>query len=421
MSADKRKRAYARLSRLERTAIEEGLNKNVGFRQIARLTGRSPSTIAHEVRANRTIYKGGERGQVPTKIPEYACQKIQGLPGVCNGCKYRPYSCSFKLKLEYSASRADHVAHARKIASRMGVDRSSTEMAFALSLIRADIRKGLSPAMISCMRKEELAASSSTIYRWITRGYHGMADIELRRKVGYKPRKRHVDPTPTSHGKERSYEAFCRLDEESRASACEMDTVIGTKFDTKCILTLYLRPFKFQFALLIPEKTSSAVSAALDSLEKVCQPTVFSQLFGVMLTDNGSEFANTSLIERPDTRRIQLYYCDVRQSQQKAMCERNHVELRKLLPKGRGISFDDLDTCDMATLMSHMNSEPRPSLGWLSPLAMLKAAHKDSIEELLSSLGIEEIPFEKLSLTEDTLKQARNKDDHEGGGVVPAT
>ena len=41
-------------------------------------------------------------------------------------------------------------------------------------------------------------------------------------------------------------------------------------------------------------------------------------------------------------------------------CERNHVELRKLLPKRRGISFDDLEAADMAAVMSQLNPEPRP-------------------------------------------------------------
>ena len=40
-----------------------------------------------------------------------------------------------------------------------------------------------------------------------------------------------------------------------------------------------------------------------------------------------------------DTR---CYYCDVRQSQQKGRLRGNHVEVRKILPKGRGVSFDRL-------------------------------------------------------------------------------
>ena len=35
-----------------------------------------------------------------------------------------------------------------------------------------------------------------------------------------------------------------------------------------------------------------------------------------------------------------LFYCDPRRSDQKGACERNHVEIRKLLPKGSGLRFD---------------------------------------------------------------------------------
>ena len=124
-----------------------------------------------------------------------------------------------------------------------------------------------------------------------------------------------------------------------------MDTVMGRSCDTACVLTLFLRPCRFQLALTLPEKTSSAVAAALDSLETVLGQEGFRRLFGLVLTDNGTEFSDTAALERSaagGAARTRVYYCDVRQSQQKAGCERNHVELRKLLPKGRGIAFDRL-------------------------------------------------------------------------------
>ena len=78
----------------------------------------------------------------------------------------------------------------------------------------------------------------------------------------------------------------------------------------------------------------------------------------------------------------------MRQSQQKAGCGRNHVELRKLLPKGRGISFDALDGRDCAELMSQLNSMPRPSLMGLSPFSMLGAAMPEEAGALFDALGV---------------------------------
>lgn len=63
---------------------------------------------------------------------------------------------------------------------------------------------------------------------------------------------------------------------------------------------------------------------------------------------------------------MRLYYCDPRRSDQKGAYEKNHMEIRKMLPKGRGISFDLLTHEDCELVMSHVNPEPRSSLGWKS-------------------------------------------------------
>ena len=94
-----------------------------------------------------------------------------------------------------------------------------------------------------------------------------------------------------------------------------------------------------------------------------------------------------------------MYYCDPMQSQQKPACERNHVEIRKMLPKGRGISFDDLDEVDAWFVGSNVNSEPRPSLMGLSPLALLRAAEPEIADAITDHLGIVELPYEGLELT----------------------
>ncbi|EOS52886.1 hypothetical protein [Adlercreutzia caecimuris] len=102
-----------------------------------------------------------------------------------------------------------------------------------------------------------------------------------------------------------------------------------------------------------------------------------------------------------------MYYCDVRQSQQKAGCERNHAELRKLLPKRRGPSFDDPGPADLAVAMSQLNSEPRPSLAGMSPAQMLLAAHEGDGRALMDALGCELLPYGELDLGVSALNRAR--------------
>jgi IS30 family transposase len=395
-------RRYFRVTRAERSAIERALDGREGARSIARDLGRSASSVSEEVRRNRTVAKGPDKGGRVGEVPDDACRRLTRWPWTCNGCRYRRYHCARRWRCEYSAARAQRLSDALRSDARRGVDMGEAEAGMALATIRSDIARGLSPAQIAQARTDGLGMSASTIYRWVEAGYGGMSNAELRRKVGYKARRHGVRATPTAHGPERSYEAFSALPEEERACACEMDTVVGRSADTRCVLTLYLRPARFQLAMCLPEKTSSAVAAALDSLEAALGREGFQRLFGLLLTDNGTEFADTSAIEasRDGGRaRTRVYYCDVRMSQQKARCERNHVELRKLLPKGRGIPFDLLDDHDMACVMGELDSEPRPSLGGLTPVAMLRAAYGPLAEDLMDALGVEDVPYEELDLT----------------------
>lgn len=405
-------KAYRRLDKSDRVAIENGLDKRKSCRQMARELGRSPSTVADEVARNRTVSRGPNKGGRVSGAPDGACPRLLEWPHCCNGCRFRRYHCSRKWRCEYSAARAQALADAELRESRMGVDRDEAEFERAMEIIRSDVARGLSPQQIALARADEVKASASTIYRWIERGYAGMSNLDLRRKCGYKPRSRSAAPRSTAHGEARSFAAFMELPGEERAAACEMDTVEGLKADRQCLLTLYPRPFKFQLALLMPEKTTEAVRARLDSLQKAA-PAAFARMFGLILTDNGSEFADCAGIERsaldPDARRCSAYYCDVRQSQQKGGCERNHVEVRKILPKGRGISLDRLTGRDCAALMSHLNSEPRPALGGMCAIDMLLAALGDDGRELLDALGIEKVPFDRLDMTIGAIEAARRE------------
>lgn len=145
-----------------------------------------------------------------------------------------------------------------------------------------------------------------------------------------------------------------------------MDTVEGARGDSARLLTLLHRPSRFQLALPLPDGACASVLAALSSLRGVLGEDGARRAFGAVLTDNGSEFADEGAIaallgERDGETR--LFYCDPRQSQQKGACEKNHVEIRKLLPKGAGVRFDRLTAADCALLMSQVNSEPRGRSG----------------------------------------------------------
>ncbi len=407
MAAEGKK--YNRLDKADREAIQNGLGKRKGCREIARSIKRSPAAVTSEVEARRTWKDGDRRGDaVPKGSEDLACAHLTAWPWTCNGCMAYKKSCGRAQRTEYVASLAQKAADEVRSSSRRGVNRREADFERIAFAVRADVLDGKSPEQI-CAANPHLHLAPSTLYRWAERGYFSMSPMDFRRKVGYRPRKGHAPAKPTSHGAERSYAAFCALGEGVRDGSCEMDTVIGKARDSQCLLTLYLRPCKVQIALLLPRKSPSAVAAALGSLERVLGKGLFKRLFGTVLTDNGTEFSDVESIEESvfGGARCAVYYCDVRQSQQKGACERNHVELRKMLPKRRGISFDDLDGRDLAFVMSHVNSQPRPSLMGLSPLQMLEAADPEACGALAAALGIERMPFERLALTLDAVNRQR--------------
>lgn len=407
---DNKNRSYSRIDKADREAIQNGLGKRKGCREIARSIGRSPASVTEEVKRHRTWKDGERRGEAVPENPEgVSCSHLRRWPWTCNGCMAYSKKCGRRQRMEYKASLAQDACEKTRSESRRGINVREENFERIAFEIRSDVLDGKSPGQI-CLAKPHLGLAPSTLYRWAERGYFSMSPMDFRRKVGYRPRKRQVGAKPTAHGEERSYAAFCALAEEERVRACEMDTVIGKARDTQCLLTLYLRPCKVQLVMLLAEKTSSAVASALDSLERSVGKRLFEQLFGIILTDNGTEFADTTTIEASVVRgdvRCRVYYCDVRASQQKGACERNHVELRKMLPKRRGISFDGLTERDCAFVMSHMNSQPRPSLMGMSPLGMLRAANEEAYDALSAALGMKEVPFDQLALTLEAVNAQR--------------
>ncbi len=441
---------YNQLSLYERQKIEQGLNDKLSVRQIARLIDRSPSTISREIKTNRSN-KGGkgvtglcrERAICTKKgictgtckrphtlcceCPSFDCRDICGefishtactaltrFPWVCNGCPKIHYGCRRTNRLVYKASVADKIAQGRRSDSREGVAVNKSKMLLVLTHIKESLQRGLSPYEIATLYKDKVGVSYSTLYRWIQKGYGGLSNMDLERKVRFRPRKYKVGPKTTSHTKKRNYESFNNLDEEVRLSAAEMDCVIGRAQDTQCVLTLYLRPSHLQIALLLERKDCQSVARAITALRQVCDPDLFEELFPCVLTDNGPEFNDEDMLgalfgeQLGKTSGIKLFYCDPRRSDQKGGCEKNHTELRQILKKGLFV-FDELTGRDLAVLMSHANSNPRASLCNMSPIEMFKNAYGQAGQDLLDALGIEEIGRDELNLTPAILDIERKR------------
>ena len=163
-------------------------------------------------------------------------------------------------------------------------------------------------------------------------------------------------------------------------------------------------------ALPLEEKTAGCVADALEGVRAILGADGTRRVFRAVLTDNGAEFSDEAAIaallgEGPGETR--LFYCDPRRSDQKGACERNHVEIRKLLPKGAGIRFDRLAPADLALAMSHVNSEPRGALGFATPARAFRAMLGEDAAALLDAYGVEDVPLGDLDLTPGLIERAR--------------
>lgn len=184
----------------------------------------------------------------------------------------------------------------------------------------------------------------------------------------------------------------------------------GAREDSACLLTLLHRPSRLQLALPLEEKTAGCVADALEGVRAILGADGTRRVFRAVLTDNGAEFSDEAAIaallgEGPGETR--LFYCDPRRSDQKGACERNHVEIRKLLPKGAGIRFDRLAPADLALAMSHVNSEPRGALGFATPARAFRAMLGEDAAALLDAYGVEDVPLGDLDLTPGLIERAR--------------
>ena len=374
--------------------------------------GRSPSTVHDEVMRHRFVWAPkARRGEpAPGDLAE-TCPRLGAWPRCRDGCaKHGGYGCSRRPQVFYRASMAQRAADAELSEAREGVDETEAGFQGKVATIKDGLDRGLSPEQI-VSTSPGLGVSKSTVYAWIDRGYAGMSNMDLRRKVSYKPRSRKVPRRDTSHSGRRSYDAFRGLGEDVRASAREMDTVVGTKDDTQCLLTLYHRPTSFKLSLPFRDQTSPSVLSGLGLVERALgSKDAMRRAFGVVLTDNGSEFADEGALASAFGERAGetgLYYCDPRRADQKGGCERNHTEIRKLLPKGRGIRFDRLTPRDCSLLMSEVNSEPRGKLAWMTPAQAFRHAFGDGARDVLEAFGIERVGIGELDMTPRAIEDAR--------------
>ena len=168
------------------------------------------------------------------------------------------------------------------------------------------------------------------------------------------------------------------------------------------IYTEFLTAPHLMLAIVRERNDSISVIKAFNDIQDSIGLDAFCRIFPVILTDNGTEFSNPSLIESSHTDsnliRTRLFYCDPGASFQKGSCEVNHEMIRRIIPKGSEIPASQ-DTINL--MMSHVNSYSRQALNGKSPYDAFSFFYG---EEILMKLGLRRIPARDVILKPELLK-----------------
>lgn len=374
---------HKHLTLSDRNDIQLGLERGETFKAIGQLILKDPTTISKEVKRNRQV-----RESTCHNLP---CPLLDKAPFVCNGCPKRRQNCGYK-KIFYLAKQAQKQYEQTLVEAREGTPLNSKTFWDMDKVISDGVKKG--QHIYHILKTHNLDVSSSTVYRHIRKGYLSIAPIDLARAVKFKERRKSKLPSiPKEAKKGRSYEDFLNyLALKQLNSWLEMDTVIG-RMGGKVLLTFNLSFCNFIFARLLDNKTTLEVTKYLYDIKNTLHQADkdFCQLFPVILTDNGGEFARVDDIEMDVRGESKLFFCDPNRSDQKGRIEKNHTLIRDILPKGT--SFDNLTQEDINLVCSHVNSVKRAALNGKSAYELFAFTYGEEIPKLL---GISKIPAEDV-------------------------
>ena len=374
---------HKHLTLSDRNDIQLGLERGETFKAIGQSILKDPTTVSKEVKRNRQV-----RESTSNNLP---CPLLDKAPFVCDGCPKRRQNCGYK-KIFYLAKQAQKQYEQTLVESREGTPLNSKTFWDMDKVISDGVKKG--QHIYHILKTHNLDVSSSTVYRHIRKGYLSIAPIDLARAVKFKERRKSKLPSiPKEAKKGRSYEDFQNyLALKQLNSWLEMDTVMG-RMGGKVLLTFNLSFCNYIFARLLDNKTTLEVTKHLYDIKNTLHQADkdFFQLFPVILTDNGGEFARVDDIEMDVRGESKLFFCDPNRSDQKGRIEKNHTLIRDILPKET--SFDNLTQEDINLVCSHVNSVKRAALNGKSAYELFAFTYGEEIPKLL---GISKIPAEDV-------------------------
>lgn len=402
-----------------RLIIEERLNEGKSISEIARELQRNRSSIQREIkRHSKCVFPSIFNNYHPCIKSETCglkciecyrscynleiklCPKLISSPHVCNSCTSKK-GCRH-VKIYYKAIEANLEYLSAWKEDRKKLHYTNKELEILNNDFKALFFQTRSIYhTVEFFNEQGYSFASTSIYRQIRNN-----QIEIPLEWLIRPRK-----TSSSSSKDKSYKKI-NIDghtfedyisyKENNPNDIEMqmDTVEGVKgANQAAILSLQIVPIKFLLLFKLSSKTFEYVLSQLKTLEGFLTKEVFSNLFKILLTDNGIEFYDiTTICESfPD---INLFYCHPYSSYEKGEIENNHELLRRIIPKG--VSLNIYTQEDFNLISSHVNSLRRKELDGQCPFDLVEQYIP---KEILANLGMNKIEASKVILNPYLLGQ----------------
>lgn len=338
--------------------IEQSLADHSSFKDIASVLKKNPSIISREIKKHRTLKKVShygmknncsllsscqsericdgktcialcKRSRVCDCTKHYAafspfvCPTLKKPPYVCNGCSN--HACRHD-KYYYRAKDAHSSYEHTKHECRQGINLTSEERASLDDLVSPLILSRQTMDHIFAEHRETIPCSKCTLYRYIDSGILSVRNIDLPRKVKYKPRRQSHDSKRLSREYllGRTYTDFLEyLENHPDSNVVELDTVVGPE-PGKVLLTMLFRNCTFMLAFLMDDTKSSSVVQVFRFLQRELGSDTFARLFPVILTDRGPELSTPLALEcdKYSENLSKVFYCNANAPYQKGRLEK---------------------------------------------------------------------------------------------------
>lgn len=314
----------------ERHEIEVRLKDGWSLYRIAKHLGRPYNTIKNEVKRGTVLLYNGKQKRYKADIGK-----------------------QIYLEHRENSRRTNHCLKASRF------------LAFVVSKVLGDEKWSLDAAYGDALngnefRRDEIVCTK-TLYNYVDLGLLPIRNIDLPEKLRRNTKAKKARENKRNLGASIE-ERPDIVDSRTQFGHWEADTVVGKKDEGEpCVLTLVERMTRMCLWVKAENHTAEAIQTALKAVMESFGEQK-SEVFKTITGDNGSEFADLSLLEDG---KLKVYFTHPYSSWEKGTNECHNKMLRRFIPKGKSIS--DYDADDICFFADCINGLPRKILGYVTP------------------------------------------------------